>query len=178
VVLNCPFISGAFGSFIVAERQSKAKHLQTVAGVEPAAYWLSTYLWDTMNYQIPLWIVVAMMFAFDVEVLTTTSQDVVSGVIVVLFLFGPASAGMTYCMSFAFTSAAYCNMVVIISGFLIGLGGPLATFILTIIGNDPWQPRQNLTDIANIITWVLRFFPAFNLGKGLFYAVRGTGGYS
>jgi hypothetical protein len=85
VVLSFPFISGAFGSFIVAERQSKAKHLQTVAGVEPAAYWLSTYLWDTMNYQIPLWIVVAMMFAFDVEVLTTTSQDVVSGVIVIRF---------------------------------------------------------------------------------------------
>ena len=35
VVLSFPFISAAFSSFIVVERESKAKHLQTVAGVEP-----------------------------------------------------------------------------------------------------------------------------------------------
>ena len=33
LVLSFPFIAGTFGTFIVTERQSKAKHLQTVAGV-------------------------------------------------------------------------------------------------------------------------------------------------
>jgi len=48
-----PFIAGAFATFLVAERESKAKHLQTVAGVKPTAYWLSTLLWDFTNYLIP-----------------------------------------------------------------------------------------------------------------------------
>ena len=39
LVLSFPFIAGSFGTFVVAERESKAKHLQTVAGVKPKAYW-------------------------------------------------------------------------------------------------------------------------------------------
>ena len=172
VVLSFPFIAGAFATFVVSERQSKAKHLQTVAGVKPSSYWVSTYLWDILNYQIPLWITVILMFAFGVEVLTTSNNDVVSGVIITLLLFGPASAAFTYCLSFGFTSASLCNVVVIISAFLIGLGGPLAVFILTLIGNDRGNPQQSLISAANVVTWILRFVPAFNLGKGLFYAIN------
>lgn len=43
IILSFPFISGAFATFVVAERESKAKHLQTIAGVKPTAYWLSTW---------------------------------------------------------------------------------------------------------------------------------------
>jgi hypothetical protein len=42
LVLSFPLISGTFGVFIVAEKANKAKHLQTVAGVNPTAYWLSS----------------------------------------------------------------------------------------------------------------------------------------
>jgi hypothetical protein len=120
VVLSFPFIGGAFASFVVAERESKAKHLQTVAGVEPSAYWLSTYLWDVMNYQIPLWITVILMLAFDVGVLTTKSANVFGGVLALLFLFGPASAAFAYCVSYAFKSPSLCFIFLMISGFLIG----------------------------------------------------------
>lgn len=121
VVLSFPFIGGAFASFVVAERESKAKHLQTVAGVDPSAYWLSTFLWDILNYQIPLWITVILMFAFDVGVLTTRSGNVLSAVLVLLFLFGPASAAFAYCVSYAFKSPSLCFIVLMISGFLIGM---------------------------------------------------------
>jgi uncharacterized membrane protein len=67
IVLSFPFIAGSFATFIVFERESKAKHLQTVAGVSPTAYWFSTYLWDIMNYQIPLWTVIGLMYIFDVR---------------------------------------------------------------------------------------------------------------
>lgn len=81
VVLSFPFISGSFATFVVAERLSKAKHLQTVAGVEPSAYWLSTYLWDIANYQIPCWITIILMLAFGVETFTTRDRGVIGGVI-------------------------------------------------------------------------------------------------
>lgn len=122
-MLSFPFIGGAYASFVVHEKASKAKHLQTVAGVKPLAYWLSTFLWDTVNYQIPLWITVALMFAYNVTILTTSEHDVFTGILAILFLFGPALAGFTYCVSFSFKSASMCNSFVIISGFLIGMGG-------------------------------------------------------
>ena len=168
VVLSFPFICGSFATFVVTERESKAKHLQTVAGVKPASYWLSTWLWDLANYQFPLWITVILMFAFDVKVFTTTERGVLGGVISLLVLYGPSAASYAYCISFMFTSPSVCNLVIIISSFLIGLGGSFATFILRMIGSDPSDPNQKLVDAANITEWVLRFIPSFSLSKGLF----------
>ena len=65
------------------------------------------------------------------------------------------------------------NVFIIVSGFLIGLGGPLTCFILIILARNPGNPKPNLEDIANIVSWVLRlFFPTFNLGRGLLYAIN------
>jgi hypothetical protein len=166
MVLSFPFIGGAFASFVVAERESKAKHLQTVAGVKPAAYWISTFLWDTLNYQFPCWITIALMYAFDVKVLTTTNREAAGGVITLLMLYGPAAASFSYCVSFLFKSPGLCSLVVIVFGFLVAMGGPLTIFILYLIGKaDADNPKDNLITIADAITWVLRFVPAFCVGK-------------
>lgn len=110
LVVSFPFISGAFGTFVVSERMAKAKHLQTVAGVKPWAYWLSTYAWNTLNYQLPLWIIIALMYAVGLEAFTTSDRDVAAGTIITMFLFGPAAAGFTYCTSFMFKSPSMCNL--------------------------------------------------------------------
>jgi hypothetical protein len=172
IILSFPFITGSFATFVVAERLSKAKHLQTVAGVKPSSYWISTWLWDIANYQFPLWITVILMFAFDIDVLVTTKRGVVGGIITLLFLFGPAAASFTYCVSFLFSSPSICNLVIIISGFLIGFGGSLAAFILRLLGDNSGDPKQNLITAANIIEWVLRFVPAFSLAKGVYNAIN------
>jgi ABC-type multidrug transport system fused ATPase/permease subunit len=172
VVLAFPIIAGSFGSFIVIERESKAKHLQTVAGVKPTAYWLSSFIWDVANYQIPCWLTIALFFIFDLDSLTTSNRDVFSGILAVIFLYGPAAASFTYCLSFMFTSSTVCVMVSIISGFLIGLGGPLAIFIVTIIGSSPSDPNSNLVNIGDIIGWILRFNPNFCLGRAILFALN------
>lgn len=172
IILGFPFISGSFATFVVQERQSKAKHLQTVAGVKPWSYWLSTWLWDVANYQIPCWITVALMFIFSITIMTTTEDGVLGGVLTVLLLYGPAAASFSYCVSYLFSSPSVCNLFIIISGFIIGFGGTLATFILRLIGADPANPRPNLTLAAEIVEWCLRFFPAFNLARGLYSAIN------
>ena len=45
-----------------------------------------------------------------------------------LFLFGPAAASLSYCMSFFFKSPSLCNIVVVISGFIVGMGASLGRF--------------------------------------------------
>jgi len=115
---------------------------------------------------------VILMYAFDVSNLTTTENGVSSGVITLFVLFGPAVASFSYCFSFMFSSPSVCNLILIISGFLIGFGGTLAAFIMRLIGSIPTDPRDNLVNAAIIVEWVLRFVPAFNLAKGLNSAIN------
>ena len=63
---------------------------------------------------------IIFMVAFGVEDLTTTDKDILSGVILLLFAYGPASASFTYCFSFMFSSPAYCSILNIVFAFLIG----------------------------------------------------------
>mmetsp|Transcript_24374 Transcript_24374/g.37578 ORF Transcript_24374/g.37578 Transcript_24374/m.37578 type:complete len:1959 (-) Transcript_24374:259-6135(-) len=171
LVFSFPFITGTFATFVVTERRSKAKHLQTVAGVKPSAYWLSSYLWDVMNYQLPLWIIILLVFIVDIEVFATSQRDVISGVIVLLFLFGPAAAGFTYCETFFFKDPTRCQFFVIITNLLIGFGGPLASFILRIIDAGDANTSKYL-DAAETMEWVLRITPAFCAGHGLFNVIN------
>jgi ATP-binding cassette subfamily A (ABC1) protein 3 len=97
---------------------------------------------------------------------------VFGGVLVLLILFGPAAASFTYCVSFLFSSPSICNLVVIIFGFIVGLAGTLASFILLLLGSDPANPNPTLLTVADIIGWVLRFFPPYCLSKGLFSAIN------
>ncbi|KAL3919610.1 MAG: hypothetical protein SGILL_003672 [Bacillariaceae sp.] len=172
IILSFPFIAGSFATFVVAERESKAKHLQTVAGVKPVAYWLSSWLWDVANYQIPCWITVALMFIFSVDIMTTSDGGTFGGVLTLLILFGPAAASFSYLLSFLFSSPSICNLFIIITSFLVAFGGTLATFILRLIGADPSNPRESLTLAAEIVEWILRLCPSFCLGRGLYSAIN------
>lgn len=73
------------------------------------------------------------MFAFDIDDLTTTKHGVVGGVIALLFAFGPAAASFTYCTSFMFSSPAYCNVLNIVLGFLIGSSFEEQALVLTVL---------------------------------------------
>uniref|UniRef100_A0A7S4MIY7 ABC transporter domain-containing protein n=1 Tax=Odontella aurita TaxID=265563 RepID=A0A7S4MIY7_9STRA len=174
LVLSFPFVTGSWATFVVTERKSKAKHLQTVAGVKPWAYWLSSYFWDIINYQLPLWIIVIMMFAFGVDAFTETERGIVGGTIVALFLFGPAAAGFTYIFSFLFDSPSMCNLSIIVLNFLIGMAGPLVSFILRLVGgsSDTLANPEKWVNAAKTVEWILRFFPIFNLSKSLFFIIN------
>lgn len=189
----------SFATFVVVERESKAKHLQTVAGVKPAAYWLSTLLWDTINYMFPAGITVILIYAFKISAITTRDQGMIGGFFVLLFLFGPAAAAFSYCASFMFKSPSLCNITLIVSGFLVSMGGGLskcnvaflpssffmkflnhsdalgisspAVFILTLLAySDPLKTNETLLLSAKIVTWICRFLPTFCFGKGLLFA--------
>jgi ATP-binding cassette subfamily A (ABC1) protein 3 len=152
VVLSFPFRAGSFASFVIAERESKAKHLQTVAGVEPSAYWMSTFLWDTRSD----YIYARCIFRYRRH----------------SFLFWT-------CLSRVRILFVVC---IFVSKFLQHRpyhlwihhrnGGPLTVFILLLLSSDPTAPKVNLKHAATILTWILRFLPSFCLGKGLFFAIN------
>jgi len=117
------------------------------------------------------------MFAFDVEALTTMESDVFPATVLLLFFYGPAAAGFAYCTSFLFKSATLCNVVLIISSFILSLGGSLAVFIMTAIvrAKETFDAAPRKLKLATSITaWGLRRFTECNLAKGLLFVLHST----
>ena len=46
---------------------SQAKHLQFVGGVDAISFWLATYSWDFINYLFPMFGILIMFAAFQVD---------------------------------------------------------------------------------------------------------------
>ncbi len=45
------FVPASFVVFLVAEKSTKAKHLQFVSGCDPVTYWLANYIWDMVGWR-------------------------------------------------------------------------------------------------------------------------------
>jgi hypothetical protein len=66
-----------------------------------------------------------------------------------------------------------CNISIIITGFLVGMGGPLTCYILLLIARDPRYPNPTLENVSDVLAWILRLTsPFFCLGKGIFAAIN------
>ena len=50
ILLAIPYIAASFATFIVREREVKAKHQQFVSGVSVGAYWLGNLIWDVVSF--------------------------------------------------------------------------------------------------------------------------------
>lgn len=67
LAMGMAFMAASFITFLVHERQSKAKHLQFVSGVGAASFWFATFTWDFINYLIPMIGIFIMFIAFQVD---------------------------------------------------------------------------------------------------------------
>lgn len=61
--------------FIVKERETHVKHQQLISGVSIPAYWLSSFVWDLVQYLVTWAICVGIIFAFDVEAFTDSGAS-------------------------------------------------------------------------------------------------------
>ena len=94
------FVPASFAVFVVKEREVKAKHQQVISGVSIYAYWLSTYLWDIVSYLPTAGLVILVVLAYGVDAYTKGTSA--SAFALLLLLYGPATAAITYLMSFLF----------------------------------------------------------------------------
>ena len=82
MIFALSFIPASFLVFIVEERETNTKQLQFVSGVKPYIYWVSNFIWDLINYLVPILICLCIFLAFNVQ--TYTSKENLPGKI---FLF-------------------------------------------------------------------------------------------
>uniref|UniRef100_UPI00358E46A7 phospholipid-transporting ATPase ABCA1-like n=1 Tax=Myxine glutinosa TaxID=7769 RepID=UPI00358E46A7 len=160
VIFALSFVPASFVVFLIAERVSKAKHLQIVSGVNPLIYWLANYSWDMCNYLLPALLVIVIFLCFQVEEYVSSANLPV--LILLLLLYGWSITPLMYPASFFFSvpSTAYVSLTS--ANLFVGINGSLATFILELIPNN-----SNLKAVNDFLKKYLLVFPHFCLGRGL-----------
>jgi ATP-binding cassette, subfamily A (ABC1), member 3 len=151
------FIPASYASFIVKEREVKAKHQQIISGVSIYAYWCSTFVWDVISYLPTVALVLVIVVAFGVDNYTKNDGGVAT--FLLFLLYGPAVASFTYLMSFLFRSHSTAQLIVMFFNFLSGLCLMVVSFVLTTI--------HSTESVAVDLRYLFRLFPSFCLGDGL-----------
>jgi ATP-binding cassette subfamily A (ABC1) protein 3 len=151
------FIPASFAVFVVKEREVKAKHQQVISGVSIYAYWVSTFFWDTISYLPTALLVIAIMYAYGIE--AYTKGPAASAIVVLVLLYGPATAAFTYIISFLFVSHSTAQVAVMFFNFVTGLCLMVVSFVLTTI---PSTSEDNLK-----LRYIFRLFPSYCIGDGI-----------
>ncbi|GCC24766.1 hypothetical protein chiPu_0003168 [Chiloscyllium punctatum] len=74
IIVAMSFVPASFVVFLVAEKSTKAKHLQFVSGCDPVIYWLANYIWDMLNYLVPATCCIIILFVFDLPAYTSPTN--------------------------------------------------------------------------------------------------------
>ena len=159
ILLAVPYVPAAFATFVVREREVKAKHQQLVSGVSIPAYWLAAFLWDNFSYQLTVWLIVILVAIFP-KTESLSGTDTIGATIGLLILFGGAISGFTYLLSFLFSTPSGAQIAVIFIVFILG-------FILTIVGLVLRRIPETAVVYMRVVRYVLALFPPFALGDGL-----------
>jgi ATP-binding cassette, subfamily A (ABC1), member 3 len=159
ILLAVPYVPAAFATFIVREREVKAKHQQLVSGVSIPAYWLAAFLWDNFSYQLTVWMIVILVSIFP-NTQSLSGPATIGPTIGLLILFGGAISGFTYLLSFLFSTPSGAQIAVIFIVFILGL-------ILTIVGLVLRQIPETSAVYLSTVRYIFAIFPPFALGDGL-----------
>tara|TARA_B110000208_G_scaffold64005_3_gene82986 strand:- start:1655 stop:4423 length:2769 start_codon:yes stop_codon:yes gene_type:complete len=158
VMLGFAFIPASFAELIVKERECEVKHQQLISGVSLPAYWISTLCWDLTVYSLLFAGSIAVLKLVDVSAYTAMDHHQFSATCALFALYGGATAGGTYIMSYFFkTAATAINVILLLNVMLTVL--LIACFIMSLLpGTCAWEPY---------IKVVFMFFPNYVLGDAM-----------
>ncbi|KAJ9441057.1 ABC transporter A family member 1 [Diplonema papillatum] len=152
------FIPANFISFLVEERESKAKHVQLVSGVQLSAYWASTFAWDFVSFCFSSMLSFIVFFLFD-RTEYVGSLSTFMALVALFFFYGLCAISSTYLMSFYFASQTTAKNIVMAFNFTTGVVLVLVVFILKVF------PSTEV--VGEVLRYVFRLIPCYCLGDGM-----------
>ena len=160
ILIAVVFVPAVFSAYVVREREVKAKHVQFVSGISVPGYWLSTWIWDVISYQITAWSIIFLVAVFpNTELLS--GKDAIGPLIGLMVLFGTSITGFCYMTSFLFKSPAGAQIANVGLMFILG-------FVLSIVGIVLRLFPETQEPFKNYVRYILLLFPPYALGDGLF----------
>uniref|UniRef100_A0A8C1W4H8 ATP-binding cassette sub-family A member 2 n=1 Tax=Cyprinus carpio TaxID=7962 RepID=A0A8C1W4H8_CYPCA len=160
IIVAMSFVPASFVVFLVAEKSTKAKHLQFVSGCDPVTYWLANYIWDMLNYLVPATCCVLILFVFDLPAYTSPTNF--PAVLSLFLLYGWSITPIMYPASFWFEVPSTAYVFLIVINLFIGITATVATFLLQLFEHD-----KDLKLVNSYLKSCFLIFPNYNLGHGL-----------
>eukprot|EP01029_Cantina_marsupialis_P013220 TRINITY_DN2925_c0_g3_i1.p1 TRINITY_DN2925_c0_g3~~TRINITY_DN2925_c0_g3_i1.p1 ORF type:complete len:1768 (+),score=518.71 TRINITY_DN2925_c0_g3_i1:83-5386(+) len=156
IVMALAFLPSSWIYFVVQERETKAKHQQLLSGVSTLAYWGATWVWDTLNTIVPVILMVAIIYLFQVDEYTEEMGALLCTILTIL-IFGFSVAPFTYLLSWTFKKPSNAQTATTTMNFVTGLILLIANFILFILARGTQK----------YMVFFFRLFPMFCLGNTL-----------
>ncbi|XP_071796832.1 phospholipid-transporting ATPase ABCA3-like [Asterias amurensis] len=158
MLFGMSFLASSFVVFLVKENTTKAKHVQFVSGVHSVNFWLSTFLWDLINYTVPCVLIVVSFAAFNVDAYVGDGRSLM--IFMLLMLHGWSIIPLMYLFSFLFTVPSTAFVRLTMFNIIFGITAFMIVNILEI-------PELNLKNVSDVLSWVFSFSPSYCLGKAL-----------
>jgi ABC-type multidrug transport system ATPase subunit len=158
ILIPLCYAPAAFVAFVVIERESKSKHLQTISGVSPHLYWLATLVWDCSLYTLLTLLTMACFFIYGENSIFVSTAESTSVVFLLILLYGFSAIPLSYLYSFMFTNHSTAQISIMAINFGTGFIAVLAVLIMESL------PETAAT--AEVLVKVFRMFPPYLLGEG------------
>eukprot|EP00659_Diplonema_papillatum_P019733 gene19733-30410_t len=158
IMIPFTFIPSNFVSFIVKERECKAKHVQVVSGVHIAAYWISNFAFDLMAYGTTMFIAF-VVFLGDDRTEFIGDWPTAAASLLLFLLYGVSSISNSYFMSFVFNSHTAAQNAVMIFNFVAGFILVIAAQIMDLI--------VTTRHTNHYLKYIYRLVPSYCLGEGI-----------
>jgi len=158
ICIGFAFIPAAVAVFVVKEREMKAKHQQIISGIGIASYWISSLLWDLLNFTIAISLSSLIVLAYGNG---NFVGENFSCTYLCFFLFGTSIIPLTYCMSFLFKSHSTAQIVMIMFYLFGGV-------IMNLVGVALKTIPSTTHAYDSYIRFLFRLVPCFCLGDAMF----------
>jgi ATP-binding cassette, subfamily A (ABC1), member 3 len=158
LLFGISFLAGSISVYIIKERSSRAKHLQFLSGVMSLTYWLSNFIWDVINFLLPIFLILIALAAFQIPAYVNDNR---LGIVFLLMLFFSFSIiPMMYLLSYLFDVPSLGLTWLTIINILFGSLTVIVVGILRL-------PILDLVNVSNALHWVfLVISPNYCLGQG------------
>ena len=150
------FLGASFIVFLIKERVSKSKHIQILSGVHYANFWMATFVWDYINFLVPCFFTVVLLYVFDIEAFIKAG---IHNVVILMLVFGLGQLPFVYCLSLLFRESTAGFVYTSVLNIFVGLSLMIAIGILKAV---------DLDSAADVIQGVaLALSPPFVIGHGM-----------
>ncbi|XP_074649468.1 uncharacterized protein LOC141904723 isoform X2 [Tubulanus polymorphus] len=155
------FIPASLAVFIVKERITSEKHLQTLYGVTPMLYWISTFFWDLIIFAIPVALSIAIMRAFNLDIFAAKQN--LGGTAAILMLFGWAILPLTYLLSRCYKDGTTAYLTTFMFYLMGGVLLLFTVFILEVFSTN----SEVIKAVYGVVGYIVYAFPPYTLCEAL-----------
>ena len=157
------FLVSSFVLFVVEERVSGTKHLQTISGLNKLIYWTSSYTWDLVIYTLAILLGSLVFLCFDKQEFVSRSHYPVF--LVACLAFGCVSISLMYLVAWIFNSPSRAYVVMFCMSYVIGMIFMVVNYSYDFINKD-----KN-AETSKLLENVFLLFPSYAFVKVLYQMI-------